>query len=261
MATTRLPALKCRRTGLPVVIVHHRRIDRSQQPGDKYLHPDLQMTQLPSPDRWQDLFASLVANHAQADAAHDSQHLHRVVANAYQLTHAEGADWLVVMPAAWLHDCVVVPKSSPDRNKASVLAARQAIEWLKAHDWPHGRLDEIAHAIEAHSFSAGIVPRTLEAKVVQDADRLDALGAVGLARTLMLGGQMGRELYSPDDPLCVGRPPDDSRFSLDHVFAKLLKLEAMMQTPSGKAEAHRRTQFLKAFLNQLAGEIGVTESV
>jgi uncharacterized protein len=100
----------------------------------------------------------------------------------------------------------------------------------------------------------------LEAKVVQDADRLDALGAVGLARTLMLGGQMGRELYSPDDPLCVGRPPDDSRFSLDHVFAKLLKLEAMMQTPSGKAEAHRRTQFLKAFLNQLAGEIGVTES-
>jgi uncharacterized protein len=178
------------------------------------------------------------------------------VANAYRITLAEGADWLIVMPAAWLHDCVVVSKSSPDRSKASVLAAGQAIEWLTAHDWPHGRLDEIAHAIEAHSFSAGIVPRTLEAKVVQDADRLDALGAVGLARTLMLGGQMGREFYSPDDPLCVGRHPDDSRFTLDHLFAKLLKLEGTMQTAGGRAEAVHRTEYLRGFIDQLAGEIG-----
>jgi uncharacterized protein len=206
-------------------------------------------------DRWQELFLALVTGQTPGDAAHDAQHLQRVVANAYRLTVAERADWFVVMPAAWLHDCVSVPKSSPDRSRASVLAANQAIEWLKDHDWPFGRLDKIAHAIEAHSFSAGIAPRTLEAQVVQDADRLDALGAVGLARTLMLGGQMGREFYSADDPLCVGRPPDDSRFTLDHLFAKLLKLGATMQTAGGRAEAVQRTEYLREFIDQLAREI------
>ena len=232
--------------------------DQPLQATGNLFHQLSTMTQHQSLDRWQQLFAALVTQHTQADAAHDAQHLRRVVANAYRITLVENADWLVVMPAAWLHDCVVVPKSSPDRNQASALAARQAIEWLVAHDWPHGRLDQIAHAIEAHSFSAGIAPRTLEAQVVQDADRLDALGAVGLARTLMLGGAMGRDFYSPDDPLCAVRLPDDSRYSLDHVFTKLLKLEATMQTATGKAEAHSRTEFLRGFLNQLADEIGVT---
>ena len=90
------------------------------------------------------------------------------VTNARRLTLEEGADLTVVMPAAWLHDCVAVPKSSPDRRMASRLCARQAVEWLEKYEWPYGRLDKIAHAIEAHSFSAAVTPRTLEAKVVQD---------------------------------------------------------------------------------------------
>lgn len=209
-------------------------------------------------DDWQELFATLLTRHTATDAAHDPQHVLRVVANARRLTQAEGADWRVVMPAAWLHDCVVVPKSSPDRQRASCLAARQAVEWLTAHAWPQGRLEEIAHAIEAHSFSAGIAPRTLEAMVVQDADRLDALGAVGLARTLLLGGEMGRPFYAADDPFCAVRAADDSRFTLDHLFTKLLKLEGTMQTAAGRLEARRRTQFLSGFLSQLGSEIGAT---
>lgn len=207
-------------------------------------------------DKWSRIFSGLLDSHTQADAAHDGNHIRRVVANARRLTVAEGADWKVVMPAAWLHDCVAVPKSSPDRRNASRMSADQAVVWLEQHGWPYGRLDDIAHAIEAHSFSAGIVPRTPEAMVVQDADRLDALGAVGLARTLMLGGEMGRDFYDDADPFCGRRPPDDSRFTIDHLFSKLLTLEAGMRTDSGRAEAGRRTGFLRAFLEQLGGEIG-----
>lgn len=204
---------------------------------------------------WSALFLDLLETHAVKDAAHDAGHIRRVVTNARRLSTAEGADWLVVMPAAWLHDCVIVPKSSPDRKQASVIAAREAVAWLEKLGWPHGRLEEIFHAIEAHSFSAGIVPRTLEAKVVQDADRLDALGAAGLTRTLMLGGELKREFYAAVDPFCESRIPDDSVYTLDHLFSKLLTLEGTMQTSSGKLEARQRADFLKVFLVQLRQEI------
>lgn len=159
------------------------------------------------------------------------------------------------MPAAWLHDCVVVPKSSPERNQASRLAAKQAVTWLEAGGWPFGKLPEIAHAIEAHSFSAGITPLTREAEVLQDADRLDALGAIGISRTLMLGAEMRREFYHPQDPFCDDRAPDDGIYTLDHCYNKLLKLEGTMRTDSGRREADARTAFLREFLNQLAREI------
>lgn len=204
---------------------------------------------------WQPVFLKLLDDHAVPDAAHDMQHLHRVVANARRLATAEGADWTVVMPAAWLHDCVIVPKSSPDRSRASQLAADQAVQWLEREAWPHGKLDEISHAIAAHSFSAGIPTRTLEARVLQDADRLDALGAVGLARTLMLGAEMKREFYHPPDPFCLSRSADDSLYTLDHLYCKLLRLEATMQTDSGKQEARQRTEFLNLFIRQMTDEL------
>ncbi len=210
---------------------------------------------MPAIDSWPARFLELLISHTVPDAAHDIEHIHRVVANAQRLSHLENADWAVVMPAAWLHDCVIVPKSSPDRKRASQLAAHQAVAWLEQMGWPHGKLDEIAHAIEAHSFSAGISPRTLEAKVLQDADRLDALGAVGLARTLMLGAEMKRPFYHPSDPFCKARIADDGQYTLDHLYCKLLTLEGTMQTPSGTREAQKRTMFLRHFLGQLAEEI------
>ena len=212
------------------------------------------LTSIPD-SSWQVRFSSLLREHATKDAAHDLEHIHRVVTNAQRISLTEGADWLVVMPAAWLHDCVVISKTSPDRKRASVLAAQQAIAWLVKYDWPHGKLDEISHAIEAHSFTAGIPARTLEARVLQDADRLDALGAVGLSRTLMLGGELQRVLYDPTDPFCQTRKPNDSVFTLDHLYCKLLTLEATMQTLTGKREAHQRTKFLQQFLRQLQDEI------
>ncbi len=213
------------------------------------------MTTPPNDEPWPSRFLHLLGLHAIEDAAHNPMHIRRVVTNARHLATAEGADWLVVMPAAWLHDCVIISKSSPDRSRASLLAAKQAVAWLEELEWPHGRLDEIAHAIEAHSYTAGIAPETLEAKVLQDADRLDALGAVGLARTLMLGAELKREFYDAVDPFCHLREADDSVFTLDHLYCKLLKLEDTMQTESGKNEARQRTSFLHGFLKQLETEI------
>lgn len=204
---------------------------------------------------WEPILLKLLREHTVADAAHDLEHIRRVVTNARRLTHAEGAEWVVVMPAAWLHDCVIVPKSSPHRARASQLAAAQAVSWLEENAWPHGRLDEIAHAIAAHSFSAEITPCSLEARVLQDADRLDALGAVGLARTLMLGAEMKRGFYDVHDPFCHARSADDSIYTLDHLYCKLLKLEGTMQTESGRKEAGQRTVFLHQFLEQMEREV------
>ncbi|MBP6806589.1 MAG: HD domain-containing protein, partial [Chloroflexi bacterium] len=153
----------------------------------------------------------------------------------------------------------IVLKDSALRSQASRLAAETAVTFLRAQQYPPQYLEAIAHAIAAHSFSAGIAPQTIEAKVVQDADRLDALGAVGMARTFMVGGALQRPLYHPSDPFCAARPADDAISTLDHFYTKLFKLAGTMQTAAGRQEAQRRTAFMQAFLTQLAGEIGAQD--
>lgn len=189
------------------------------------------------------------------DAAHDFAHVTRVVHAAWRLALDEGARLEVVLPAAWLHDCVTVPKDSPLRSRASAMAAERAVGLLREWGVEEALLPEIAHAIEAHSFTAGIEPRTLEARVVQDADRLDALGAVGLSRCLMLAGAMGQRLYDPDDPFCQGRVPDDAVSAVDHFHTKLLHLEVTFSTEAARREAAVRTRFLRDFLERLAAEV------
>jgi uncharacterized protein len=191
----------------------------------------------------------------EGDPAHDIQHIERVVLNTRHLAKEEGLGLEVLLPAAWLHDCVHVAKDSPNRSKASVMAAGRAVEYLDEVGYPAEYLEAIHHAIEAHSFSAGIETRTLEAKVLQDADRLDALGAVGLSRCLMLGGYMGSELMSRVDPFCESREPEDAKFAVDHFYSKLLRLENTMKTTAGRALAAERTDFLRAFLEQLRREV------
>ena len=130
--------------------------------------------------QWEPQFAQFLSEASAQDAAHDREHIRRVVGAARQLAAAEGADLAVVVPAAWLHDCVVVPKDSPQRSQASTLAAVVAGGFLRSMGYPETHLAAIEHAIAAHSFSANIQPRTVEARVVQDADRLDAIGAIGV---------------------------------------------------------------------------------
>ena len=204
---------------------------------------------------WVKRFEAFLSNQGTYDSAHDPQHVRRVVENSRRLAISENARWEIVMPAAWLHDCYHVPKSSSERSQASVLSARLAAEFLRNANWREREVEGISHAIEAHSFSARIEAKTIEAKVLQDADRLDALGAVGLARTLMLGGEMRRSFYDQKDPFCDRRKPNDSIFTIDHLFSKLFTLESTMQTESGRLEAQHRTNYLREFIEQLKSEI------
>ncbi len=199
--------------------------------------------------------AAYIEQQMTADSAHDRQHIERVVRTARQLAEAEGADLAVVIPAAWLHDCVTLPKNAPNRHEASQLAAAEAVRFLQSIDYPEHYLDGIAHAIAAHSFSAGITPTTLEAKVVQDADRLDAIGAIGVARCMMVGGVLARPLYHPTDPFCHTREPDDLTYTIDHFYRKLFKIGQTLHTTAARAEAVRRNAFMQTFLDQLAHEI------
>jgi uncharacterized protein len=205
---------------------------------------------------WEPRFIQFIADQPGGDPGHGLVHLRRVVSAAVRLATEESARIDVVLPAAWLHDCVHVAKDSPDRPRASRIAAAHAATFLEGAGYPAVCLPEIAHAIEAHSYSAGIPPRTVEAKVVQDADRLDALGAIGVARCIAVGAALGRSLYEPDDPFCERRQPDDSGASVDHFYAKLLRLAGTMQTAAGRREAERRTAFIRAFIAQLRSEIG-----
>jgi uncharacterized protein len=207
---------------------------------------------------WEKQFAAFLQRSTlKADAAHDQQHIRRVVTNAKALAEAEQADLAVVLPAAWLHDCVLVPKDSPQRSQASRMAAQAATSFLASMDYPAHYLPDIAHAIEAHSFTAQIPPRTLEARVVQDADRLDSIGAIGVARCLMLGGAMDKPLYQPQEPFPQRRSPDDTRYVIDHFYQKLLLLADTMTTESGRRAAQGRMIFMHQFLEQLRAEIGV----
>ncbi|PWN05914.1 HD domain-containing protein [Rhodohalobacter mucosus] len=192
---------------------------------------------------------------ANTDTAHDLNHTERVVENAKLILSKENADEEVTIAAAWLHDCVVLPKNDPDRHAASTMAANKAIQFLQKIGFDEKKHEDIAHAIKVHSFSADMKPRTLEAKIVQDADRLDALGAIGLARCFLVGGSLNRSLYNRMDPFCVSREPDDTRFTVDHFYSKLFKLPDLMKTETGKKEARKRVDFMKEFIKQLHREI------
>jgi uncharacterized protein len=214
------------------------------------------MNPIPNWSTWESRFIRFLEEQLPpGDPAHDLAHIRRVVANAHALAIAEGARLEIVLPAAWLHDCVVVPKDSPQRSRASTLAAGVASAFLRDNQFPATHIPAIAHAIAAHSFSAGIAPQTLEAMVVQDADRLDALGAIGIARCLQLGGALGKPLYNLHAPFPTSRPPDDTANILDHFYVKLLNLADMMHTASGQAEARARTAFMQQFLDQLGNEL------
>ena len=189
------------------------------------------------------------------DPAHDILHVKRVVSLANSLCKSEAGNIDVVTPAAWLHDFVIVPKDSQLRKQASRLSAEAATEFLGNIHYPKEHFQEIFHAIEAHSFSANIETKTIEAKIVQDADRLDGLGAIGIARCFSTAGLLKRSFYEPADPFCKTRCPDDSTFTIDHFFKKPFRISETLQTNAGRRVGQQRIKVMQQYLQNLASEI------
>jgi len=206
---------------------------------------------------WEKVFEAHIQAQAGDDPAHDYAHFLRVVTTARRLATSEGARLEVVLPAAWLHDLVNVPKDDPRRSQASRLSADAAIEFLRREGFPEKDFAEIRHAIEAHSYSAKIEVKSKEAAVVQDADRLDGLGAIGIARVFTVGGLLNRTLYEPGDPFgSGGRRLDDLVFTLDHFFVKLFKTAETLLTAAGREEGKRRVETMKNYLASFGREVG-----
>ncbi|MCM0606396.1 MAG: HD domain-containing protein [Xanthomonadaceae bacterium] len=188
------------------------------------------------------------------DPGHDLAHALRVVSNALKLKTEETPPHLAVA-AALLHDSVNVPKNSPERKNSAFICAQKAREILGGLQWKKEDVEAVAIAIEDHSFSRGVTPRTELGKILQDADRLEAIGAIGIMRVFSTGAKMNSKYFHPTDPWAKSRSLDDIKFSIDHFFTKLLKLESSFQTENGKKLAHSRTQYMRGFLDQVRSEI------
>ncbi|MEP8884313.1 phosphohydrolase [Enterobacter kobei] len=210
------------------------------------------------PIQWQQRFESwLDEHHASEDSAHDISHFRRVWMTARKIMIHHQADPLVVLTACYFHDIVSLPKNHPERSQSSRLAARKTRDILHRDfpDFPPDRFAAVEHAIEAHSFSAGIAPQSIEAKIVQDADRLEALGAIGLARVFAVSGVLGVALFDAEDPFADARSLDDRAFALDHFQTKLLRLPDTMQTDVGRELAQHNADFLVHFMAKLSAEL------
>lgn len=190
------------------------------------------------------------------DPAHDFHHIMRVYKNAKLIGQHEGADMDVLLPAVLLHDIIVYPKGSAMSSRSSDESAELAENILQSHGYSQYEINRISYCIRSHSYTKRLVPASLEGKILQDADRLDALGAIGIARTFSISGSEKRTFYKADDPFYrSSRELDDRQWTLDHFQTKLLKLKDLMHTKTAKKIAQERTTFMMLFIRQLQKEI------
>jgi uncharacterized protein len=190
------------------------------------------------------------------DPAHDFHHIMRVYKNAKIIGLHERTNMDILLPAVLLHDLVVYPKGSAKSSKSSDESADLAEDILRSYGYHQDQINQICYCIRMHSYSKRFVPASLEGKILQDADRLDALGAIGIARVFSVGGSENRKFYNANDPFYkTTRDLDDIQWTLDHFQTKLLKLECAMHTEAAKKIAQERTRFMLLFLRQLEKEV------
>jgi uncharacterized protein len=201
------------------------------------------------------LFEKAKVFYDNGDPGHDIAHINRVVATCKSLSATEGADVEIVLAAAILHDVVNLPKNHPERLQASQMAAEKSKSMMSDSGFSEMEINRIATVITEHSYSLGKKPSSVESAILQDADKLDAIGAIGIMRAVSCGSRLGSSYYQEGDPFAEGRELNDKAYTIDHFFTKLLKLPDLMNTKSARLEADRRTEFMQTFLDQLKNEI------
>lgn len=192
--------------------------------------------------------------YSSSDPAHNWNHIMRVTHLAAQIAKNENATPELAEAAALCHDLINVPKNDPRRSLASTLSAKEAKPLLEQVGFNEDECEVIQVAIVAHSFSKGIVPTHPIACAVQDADRLDALGAIGILRCCSVSTHFGSDYFDPDDFEALHRELDDKSYMVDHYQTKLFKLKDSMTTETGRKIAEKRTLFMKQFLQVLQAE-------
>jgi len=171
---------------------------------------------------------------------HDVEHMIRVAEIAIYLQRKHGGDFAKILLASLLHDVMRHQKNHAYES------ARFAREFLKKTEFKH-IADDVAKIIEEHSYSTHSEPSSLESMILRDADRLDALGAIGVARVFSYSAHLGRELYDPQNPTRGG--------ALAHFFEKILRLPEMMHTGTAKKVAKKRAEFVRTFIDSFLDEL------
>jgi uncharacterized protein len=195
-------------------------------------------------------------NISTGDPAHDFQHALRVLALTDRIAKAENADVDILVPASLFHDIINYPKNDIRSKNAADESAEVAGKILnKVTEYPNNKIGHVQEAICHCSYTKGIIPNFLEARILQDADGLEATGAISIMRTFSSTGSMKRAFYHTTDPFCKNREPDDLKFALDLFFTRLLRVGERMHTETARQIAERRTLFLQQFLKEVRLEL------
>ena len=189
------------------------------------------------------------------DPSHDFEHIMRVYKNAEKICNTENVNKKLVLISVLLHDIVKKSQSRKSSKSSADLSAEKSLEILKKLKMPKLEINIITEAIRNHSFTKKKISKTIEGRILQDDDRLDAIGAIGIARAFCVSGVKNRPFYNQNEPLAKKRILNDKKWTLDHFFKKLLLLEKQMNTKSAKIEARKRTIVLKKFIDDLKLEI------
>ena len=190
------------------------------------------------------------------DPSHDIYHTLRVLKNAEYIAKKEGGDLDIIVPSTLFHDIICYPKNSEMSIYSASESANFAVEVLKElSEYPKDKISKVYISIEECSFSKNINPTSLESKILQDADRLEATGAISIMRTFTSAGLMNSKLYNYEDPFCKKREPDSLNYALDLFYKRLLRIQHVMHTQAARSLAQKRSKILYEFLNSLEEEL------
>lgn len=196
--------------------------------------------------------------YSDTDSAHDFSHVLRVKAMAEQLARLEGADMEVVQAAALLHDISRAEEDKRGQGDHAEMAAKGAREILMWRGIPSERADAVAHAIAAHRYRGTVQPQTLEAKILFDADKLDSIGAIGIARAYAIAGLLNQRLWSEptDDGVATRHQHGDSYHTpVAEFMVKLRHVPARVYTSAARKIAQERHYYMSQFFERLGREI------